>query len=78
MLFDFYRKNGYSQVWLTTNPDNMASQKSALLAGAEYVDTLKIPLDHELVIIYGDTYSSIFKIDLNKYLNSEEYDKLIS
>lgn len=35
-------------VWINTNPDNIASKKIALSCGFKYIDTIDIPNSHYL------------------------------
>ena len=48
LLFPLARAHGLKALWLTVNPKNLASRRSCELAGARYVDTIRIPRDHEM------------------------------
>jgi tagatose 1,6-diphosphate aldolase len=40
--------NGVVPLWITCDPDNVASRRTCELAGAEYVDTVAVPSWHEM------------------------------
>jgi RimJ/RimL family protein N-acetyltransferase len=40
--------HGLTAVWLTVDPQNIASQKTCGIIGARYVETVRIPKDHEM------------------------------
>lgn len=37
------RRHGFSEMWITCNPGNLASKRSCELAGAEYIETVAVP-----------------------------------
>ena len=41
-------RNGIVPLWITCDPDNHASRRSCELAGAEYIETVRIPAWHEM------------------------------
>lgn len=48
LLAPLARHHGFSELWLTTSPDNLASRRTIELLGAQYVDTVPIPLDSDM------------------------------
>lgn len=48
LLLPLARAHGLKALWLTVKPTNRASRRSGELAGARYVDTIRIPRDHEM------------------------------
>jgi predicted acetyltransferase len=40
--------HGLRAVWLTVDPRNIPSQKTCKIIGAKYVETVRIPKDHEM------------------------------
>jgi hypothetical protein len=42
------RAHGLNAVWLTVDPKNVPSQKTCNIIGAKYVETVRIPKDHEM------------------------------
>ena len=47
LILPLARRHGIDPVWITCNPDNIASRKTLERLGAEYVETLVIPEDTE-------------------------------
>jgi predicted acetyltransferase len=39
---------GLNPVWITCDPDNLASRRTCEIAGAELVDTIDVPADEEM------------------------------
>ena len=48
LLLRFALAHGLTAVWLTVDPKNIASQKTCEIIGARYVETVRIPEDHEM------------------------------
>jgi len=48
LLLPFARAHGLKAVWLTTDPANRPSQRICDLIGARYVETVRLPRDHEM------------------------------
>ena len=44
----FAWKLGIDPVWITCNPENLASRRTCELAGAEYIETVPIPLGSDM------------------------------
>ena len=42
------RFHGLTELWIITSPDNLASRRTAELAGGEYVDTHDMPPDTDM------------------------------
>ena len=42
------KANGLSELWITCNPDNLASRRTCERLGAELVDIVPVPFDHPL------------------------------
>jgi predicted acetyltransferase len=42
------RRHDFQELWITIRPDNIASQRACLKAGARYVDTVAVPAGHDL------------------------------
>jgi predicted acetyltransferase len=64
LLFGLARRHGLSELWITCNPDNIASRKTCERLGAEYVETVALPRDH---VLYqrGEREKCRYRIDLN-------------
>ena len=48
LLAPVARAHGHEHVWITCNPDNIASRRTCERLGAEYVDTVALPRDNAL------------------------------
>ncbi|MFW6304081.1 MAG: GNAT family N-acetyltransferase [Candidatus Sumerlaeota bacterium] len=63
LILDVARANGFKEVWITTNPDNIASRKTCEWVGAEYVEEVPVPPDTDLYR-QGDTRKCRYLIKL--------------
>jgi predicted acetyltransferase len=63
LLFPLARRYGMKSVWITCNPDNTASRKTAQRLGATLVETVPVPPGHELYL-RGEREKCRFRIDL--------------
>lgn len=43
LLIPLARRHGFRELWITCNPENIASRRTCELAGAEYVETVNVP-----------------------------------
>lgn len=43
LLLPLARKNGFNTLWITCNPDNVASRKTCELAGGELIEIVDVP-----------------------------------
>jgi N-methylhydantoinase B len=48
LLMPLARRHGMTSLWITCNPDNIASRRTCELAGAEFVEIVDVPTDHEM------------------------------
>ena len=48
LLFHLARCHGMKQLWITCNPENVASRRTCELVGAELVDIVDVPPDLDL------------------------------
>ena len=39
---------GIDPIWITCNPENLASRRTCELAGAEFVETIRLPVDTDM------------------------------
>jgi tagatose 1,6-diphosphate aldolase len=63
LLFPLARKHGLKTLWITANPDNIASRRTCERLGGVLVDTVKVPPEHELYA-RGETVKCRYRIDL--------------
>ena len=59
--------HGLRAVWLTVDPKNIPSQKTCKIIGAKYVETVRIPNDHEMYQ-RGARYRQRHRLGLRKAL----------
>jgi tagatose 1,6-diphosphate aldolase len=48
LVLPLARRHGLKVLWLTVTPENAASRRTCELLGAEYVEIVDLPPDHEL------------------------------
>jgi tagatose 1,6-diphosphate aldolase len=48
LLLPFARRLGLSPLWITCNPDNLASRRTCEIAGGRLIDVVPLPADHPL------------------------------
>lgn len=63
LLLPLARKHGFRTLWITCNPDNIASRRTCELAGATFEEIVKIPEDHELYE-RGEREKCRYRLDL--------------
>ena len=65
LLMGLARRHGMRELWITCNPENMASRKTCERLGAEYLETVYLPSDH---ILYerGERTKCRYRITLNE------------
>jgi tagatose 1,6-diphosphate aldolase len=63
LLLPLARAHGLKTLWLTVDPKNLPSQRTCELIGAKYVDTVRIPKDHEMYKL-GARYRRRYRLKL--------------
>lgn len=63
LILPLARAHGYSSLWITCNPDNIASRKTCEQLGGIYVNTLDLPPDNPLYQ-QGDRQKVRYRLDL--------------
>jgi len=63
LLFPLAKKHGMKTLWITANPDNLASRRTCERLGGVLAGTVKLPTDHELYL-RGETVKCRYRIDL--------------
>lgn len=63
LLFPFARRHGMKEIWITCNPDNVASRRTCELAGAVLVEIVDLPEDIDLYQ-EGERQKCRYRIDL--------------
>ena len=67
LLLPLARRHGFKSLWLTCNPENIASRKTCEHLGARMVDAIKVP-DDEPLFARGDTHKCRYRLDLTAIL----------
>jgi predicted acetyltransferase len=65
LLLPLARAHGLRTLWLTVDPKNIPSRKTCEAIGATYVETVRIPRDHEMYQ-QGARYRRRYKLVLAK------------
>jgi RimJ/RimL family protein N-acetyltransferase len=63
LLLPIARAHGHRHLWITCNPDNLASRRTCQRLGAHFIDTVPIPKDNPLHS-QGDRQKSRYRLDL--------------
>jgi tagatose 1,6-diphosphate aldolase len=67
LLLPLARRHGMREVWITCNPDNLASRRTCELAGAELVEIVDIPSDIDMYWYHiGERQKCRYRIDLSE------------
>jgi tagatose 1,6-diphosphate aldolase len=64
LVLSLARRHGMERIWITCNPDNIASRRTCERLGAQLLDTVTIPKDHPFRT-RGETEKCRYLIDLN-------------
>ena len=75
LLLPLARAHGLRAVWLTVDPHNIASQRTCAIIGANYVDTVRIPKDHEMYR-HGARYRRRYRLALRPALANRSIGSL--
>jgi predicted acetyltransferase len=63
LLLPLARSHGMKTLWITCNPDNIASRKTCQLAGARLVEIVNLPVDSPMYR-QGERQKCRYRIDL--------------
>jgi predicted acetyltransferase len=63
LLLPFIRRHGFSEIWITCDPDNLASRRTCERLGATLVETIALPETEEMYA-RGHQMKCRFRIDL--------------
>ncbi len=64
LLYDLARRHGLREIWITCDPDNLASRRTCELAGASFVSIVAVPEYHPFYKA-GSHAKCRFRLDLN-------------
>jgi predicted acetyltransferase len=63
LLLPLAREHGLSRLWITCNPDNVASRRTCEILGAELVETVDLP-ENTVAYLRGERQKLRYKIEL--------------
>jgi tagatose 1,6-diphosphate aldolase len=63
LLLPLARQHGLKTLWITCNPDNVASRRTCELAGAEFVEIVDLPEDTDMYQ-EGERQKCRYRLDL--------------
>ena len=63
MILPIARAHGHQMLWITCNPDNLASRRTCERLGAVFVDTVSLPKDNPLYT-QGDRLKCRYRLDI--------------
>ena len=63
LLLPLARRHGFRTLWITCNPDNIASRRTCELAGAELVEIVDLPEDTDMYQ-EGERQKCRYRLDL--------------
>jgi len=69
LLLPFSKTHGLNEICLTVDPHNIPSLKTCDILGAIYIETVRIPQDHQMYI-EGARYRRRYRLELNKVYNT--------
>lgn len=64
LLFALAKKHGMNYLYITCNPDNLASRKTCEYLQGEFIGIVELPEDNDMRLNDGETQKCIFKFDL--------------
>jgi predicted acetyltransferase len=65
LLLPLARRHAMDEIWITCNPDNLASRRTCELAGAELIEIVDLPEDTDMYQ-RGERQKCRYRIDLSK------------
>jgi len=63
LLLPLARRHGLNPIWITCNPDNIASRKTIEIVGGKFVEEVPVPKDNPLYEM-GDRVKCRYRLDL--------------
>lgn len=66
LLVPIAKQLGFESLWITCDPENVASRRTLELAGAELIETVDVPSDC-IIFQSGHLRKCRYRLDLNKF-----------
>jgi predicted acetyltransferase len=63
MLLPLARRHGLQTIWITCNPENIASRRTCERLGAKFVEIVDLPPDHEMYQ-RGDRQKARYRLEI--------------
>lgn len=63
LLLPLALRHGINPVWITCNPDNLASNRTCAIAGGEFVEIVNLPTDNPMYLM-GERQKCRYRFDL--------------
>ncbi|MGF1634727.1 MAG: GNAT family N-acetyltransferase [Phycisphaerae bacterium] len=63
LILPLARRHGQRELWITTNPENIASRRTCERLGAQYISTVRLPKTHPLYK-RGERMKCRYRLDL--------------
>lgn len=70
LLLPLASAHGLKALWMTVDPKNISSRKTCEIIGAKYIETVRIPDDHEMYE-QGTKYRRRYRLDISKELSKK-------
>ena len=70
LLLPLARAHGLASLWITCDPKNAASRRTCELAGGSYIETVRIPKDHEMYA-KDECFVRRYRISLGRKMSNE-------
>ena len=64
LLFELARRHGMGYLFITCNPDNLASRRTCEYAGGQLVEIVELPADNDMRVEDGETEKCSYRVDL--------------
>lgn len=68
LVFGLARRHGFKELWITCNPDNLASRRTLEIAGGEFVEIVDLPPGSDMYE-RGDRFKCRYRFDLEALLS---------
>ena len=64
LILPLAKRHGINPIWITCNPDNIASRRTCEIAGAKFVEIVEIPKKFYYLYKKADRLKCRYRIDL--------------
>ncbi|NLX41895.1 MAG: GNAT family N-acetyltransferase [Chloroflexi bacterium] len=71
LLVPLARRHGLTELWITTDPDNWASQRTIELVGGQYVESVLVP-PHDSLYGRGDRIKLRYRVPIGPESGTEQ------